>query len=154
MKRLHAARPPGAREQAAAGGEHAPDLTKRHGAIGHELEHLLAQHDIERAVRERQGRRVAFVPIELRREVAGLGDHRRAGVEAADPRGAAEAFAQDARDDPRPTSEIEDAIRRADRASARNEIARVAVEDSGDEEPLEDVGEGGLAKGGFHDPKT
>jgi hypothetical protein len=44
--------------------EHPPHLPQRSGPIGEELQPQLAEHDIERRIRERQGEGAAFVPLD------------------------------------------------------------------------------------------
>ena len=61
-------------------------------------------------------------------------------------------IAQDASDDTGAAAEIEDAIRRTKRPGALDEVARVALEGGGHEQPLEDVREVREALCVFHDP--
>jgi hypothetical protein len=73
--------------------EHAPDLAGRRGAIAHELQHLLREHQVERAVGKRQRHRVALAPADLGRDAPRDREQAWIEIEAGQPRGAAEALA-------------------------------------------------------------
>jgi hypothetical protein len=76
----------------------------------------------------------------------------RARIETADRGSPPEALAQDPRDDAGPAPQIEDSVRRSDGTRAFDEIARLAVEDARDQDPLERVGEVRQAECVFHTP--
>jgi hypothetical protein len=102
-------RPPGADREPAARGEDAPHLPQPGGAIREELHALLAQHEVERRVRQRHRVGPGGQPPD--RGVGGPGDLQHGGVHV-EPGHAGDARGDPPRDDPRAARHVEHPVGR------------------------------------------
>jgi hypothetical protein len=108
---------PDVRREAPARGEHAADLGERGGPVREELQALLAQHEIEAAVRVGQRLGVAFAPVDGEPLVPALlardGEHRRVQVDAEHGACRAQLRRDAPRDHAGAAGQVEDALARS-----------------------------------------
>jgi hypothetical protein len=114
-------------------------LAQRGRPIGEELQALLAEHDVERGVGQRQLHRAAFPPLGghafgLRGRARGR-EHGRAQVEPDDTRAASEGPGRGPRHDAGPAGHVQHALPRAQRGGL-DEVARPGGEDARDQVAL------------------
>ena len=125
-------------KQATARCEDTTHLAQGRELVRDELQAELAEHDVERRIRERQCLRVRLAPLDRlrrRRDCARDGQHAGIDVHAGDDPARADTFPGESRDDTRAARHVEDARARGERRDL-DEIRGQGRADGGDEVAL------------------